>query len=142
VRRKRHPSLRPPGEDAAKCDRAVKALDLRIAGATYRQIAAQLNVSEKTAYYDVQDELGRLDKVREDKAERLRELEGGRLDALQVALAPGIRNGDPRAIATAVRLMERRAKLFGLDAPTEISGPNGSPLPVITTVVHQLVPDT
>ena len=36
----------------------ARALDLRIAGATYRQIGVQLGVSEKTAYLDVQEELG------------------------------------------------------------------------------------
>jgi len=90
--KQKHPRNRPPGDDAMRSDRAVKALDLRIAGVTYRQIAAQLDVSEKTAYYDVQDELGRLDKVSKEKAERLRDLEERRLDALQVALASGIRN--------------------------------------------------
>lgn len=62
---------RSPGEDAAKRQRAVKALDLRIAGATYHQIAVQLDVSDYTAYHDVQDELGRLDAVAKEKAERL-----------------------------------------------------------------------
>jgi hypothetical protein len=99
-----------------------------------------LAVSEKTAYYDIQDELGRLDKVRQDKAERLRDLEGRRLDQLTVALAPGIRNGEPRAILAAVRLMERRAKLFGLDAPTQLSGPDGGPL-IMKQVVHQQLRD-
>jgi hypothetical protein len=103
----KRPRNRPPGKDAAKRDRAVKALDLRIAGATYRQIAAQLDVSEYTAYQGVQEELGRLDKVAKEKAERLRDLEARRLDVLTVALAPGIRNGEPRAIVAAVRVMER-----------------------------------
>jgi len=58
-----------------------------------------------------------------------------------VALAPGIRTGDPRAIATAVRLMERRTRLFGLDAPTEFSGPNGGPLQVMKPAVHQQLRD-
>jgi hypothetical protein len=50
---------RPPGEDAKRLARAQQALDLRIAGATYRQIAAQLAVNERTAYYDVQQALAR-----------------------------------------------------------------------------------
>jgi hypothetical protein len=115
-------------------------LDLRIAGASYRQIGAQLGVSERAAYYDVQDELGRLDAVIKEKAERMRELEAQRLDQLTVALAPTLRTGDPRAIATAVRLMERRAKLFGLDAPTELSGPGGGPL-IMKQVIHQELAD-
>jgi hypothetical protein len=127
-------SPRPPGEDAAKRVRANKALDLRLMGATYRQIGTQLQVSEKTAYYDVQDELGRLDLVVKGKAERLRDLEARRLDQLTVALAPGIRGGDPRAVLAAVRVMDRRAKLFGLDAPTKLAGPEGGPL--VSKVVH------
>jgi hypothetical protein len=113
----------------------VKALDLRIAGATYRQIAAQLDVSEYTAYQDVQEELGRLDAVATKKAERLRDLEARRLDVLTVALSPGIRAGEPRAIVAAVRVMERRARLFGLDAPQKITGPDGAPVAI--RIVHQ-----
>jgi DNA-binding CsgD family transcriptional regulator len=137
TRKKRHPKLRPPGEDAATRERAVKALELRIAGGTYRQIGAQLGVSEKTAYYDVQTELGRLDAVAKQRAERLRDLEARRLDMLTVALAAGIRMGDPRAIGAAVRIMERRARLFGLDAPVKIAGDEHAPLPV--RIVHQQV---
>jgi transposase len=131
---------RPRGEDAKKRERAIKALELRIAGAAYRQIATQLNVSLHCAYDDVQNELGRLDAVAKKKAERMRELEAQRLDQLTVALAPSLRVGDPRAIATAVRLMERRAKLFGLDAPTELSGPGGGPI-VMKQVIHQQLQD-
>jgi Homeodomain-like domain len=137
ARKARPPSRRNRrhGEDAAQRDRAVKALDLRIAGATYRQIGAQLGVSESTAYQDVQEELGRLDTVATKKAERLRDLEARRLDVLTVALAPGIRNGEPRAIVAAVRVMERRARLFGLDAPQKITGPEGEPVAI--RIVHQ-----
>jgi len=112
---------------------------LRIAGGTYRAIGQQLGVSEYAAYHDVQDELGRLDAIVKKKAERLRELEAERLDQLTVALAPAIRTGDPRAIGAAVRLMERRAKLFGLDAPTQFSGPEGEPMSI--TVQHIYEPD-
>lgn len=136
-RKKRRRSPRPPGEDAKKRARANQALELRIAGATYRQIAAQLGVSEKAAYYDVQDELGRLDPVITGKAERLRELENARLDRLHVALAAGIKAGQPGAVLATVRVMERRAKLNGLDAPTKIAGPDGQPMTV--SITHQEV---
>ena len=136
---KRHRrSPRPPGEDAKTRARARQALTLRIAGATYRDIAIQLGVSEKTAYYDVQDELGRLDAVIKAKAERLRDLEAARLDQLTRALEPAIATGDPRAVLAAVRLMERRAKLFGLDAPTTVTGPDGGPLAMVPfRIIHE-----
>ena len=118
------PRNRPRGEDAARRERTAKALDLRIAGASYRQIARQLDVADATAYADVQDELGRLDGVNHEKAERLRDLEARRLDTLTLSLAPGIKAGDPRAVLAAVRILERRARLFGLDAaqPLTVAG--------------------
>jgi hypothetical protein len=134
-KKKRRRSPRPPGEDARKRARAANALELRIAGATYRQIGAQLGVSEKAAYYDVNDELGRLDPVIKGQAERLRDLENARLDRLHVALAAGIKAGQPAAVMATVRVMERRAKLNGLDAPTKISGPDGEPMTV--SITHQ-----
>jgi hypothetical protein len=68
----------------------------------------------------VQDKLGRLDPVITANAERLRDLEARRLDQLTVSLAHGIPAGDLRAVVAAERLMERRAKLFGLDAPKQM----------------------
>lgn len=138
-RRRGHTDRRPPGEDAKTRERAAKALDLRIAGATYRQIGKSLAVSEKTAYHDVQDELARLDAIVKAKAERLRDLEARRLDLWTVALSAGIKSGDPRAIGAAVRLSERRARLLGLDAPVTITAPAGEALPI--RLVYQEVKD-
>jgi hypothetical protein len=113
-----HPS-KLNGRAEAQRDRAVKALELRIAGATYRQIGRQLGVTDKTAFYDVQKELGSLDALVKRKAERLRELEARRLDVLTVALTAGVRNGDPSACRAMVSVMERRAKLLRLDLTPE-----------------------
>jgi DNA-binding CsgD family transcriptional regulator len=137
--RKKPRPKRRPGEDAKKLVRSAQALDLRTTGATYREIGASLGVSEKTAYYDVQDELARLDPVVTAKAERLRDLEARRLDRYTRMLEPGILDGDPRAILAAVRLMERRAKLLGLDAPTTITAPAGEALPVRIVMQHEVV---
>ena len=95
-----------------------------------------MGINERTAYYDVQTELGALDPVIAKKAERLRDLEAARLDRLNVALAAGIKAGTPGAIFAAVKVMERRAKLFGLDAPTKIAGPDGDH-PVSIRIVHE-----
>lgn len=103
------------GQDAVKAARAPQALELRIAGGTYRQIGQQLGVSEKCAYEDVQHELAKLDAVKVQLRERLRELELERCDRLTVALGRKAQAGDERAILALVRVMERRAKLLGLD---------------------------
>jgi hypothetical protein len=127
------------GEDAPRRERTAQALDLRIAGASYRQIARQLDIRLAAAYDDVQQELGRLDRLNGEKAQRLRDLEARRLDTWTLALAPGIKVGDPRAILAAVRIMERRARLFGLDAPTKIAGPEGEAVAI--RVIHQELPN-
>ena len=44
-------------------------------------------------------------------------LELERLDALTLAAWPRARAGDDRAIRVVLRIMQRRAKLLGLDAP-------------------------
>lgn len=50
----------------------------------------------------------------------LRRLEGARLDRLQAAVWPKALSGDPAAVRAVVRLMERRARLLGLDAPVQV----------------------
>lgn len=116
------------GDKEAKAVRAQKSLDLRIAGASYREIGKKLQVSEKTAFYDVQHELARLDPVKRDLAERLRDIELARLDRMTAKL--GRKMGDHRAVTALVKVMDRRAKLLGLDAPTRLehTGKDGAPI--------------
>jgi hypothetical protein len=116
--------------------RRVDALTYRLAGASYRKIAKQLGVSVETAWSDVQSELRALRSIAVQDAEELRELEMQRLDQWALYLAPAAQTGDARAIATLVRIQERRAKLLGIDAPTrnEHTGKNGAPIAHAVTV--------
>ena len=120
----------PTGRSEAKRVRAAKALDLRIAGATFRQIGAQCGVSERTAYYDVQDELAVLETVTGQKAERLRELELERCNKLTLYFWPRVQKGDAHAARVVLAAMDRRAKLLGLDAPTKLAGASGEALAI------------
>jgi hypothetical protein len=79
-------------------------------------------VNERTAFYDVQAELGKLDRTKGRLAERLRDLELERLDSLTEALMPTAQDGDVPAVLALVWVMERRAKLMGLDASTKFEG--------------------
>lgn len=126
----------PIGKKENKRVRGAKALELRIAGGSYRQIARQLGVGERTAYKDVQGELAKLDTVKAQLAERLRDVELERLDKATIALGPGVSGGDPQAINALVRVMDRRAKLLGLDAPVRTDTRfEGGALPVSFTLV-------
>jgi Homeodomain-like domain len=122
--------------------REARAVQLRTAGATYQQIGDRLGCSESRAWRIVQRALDRM--VREP-ADQLRQLELARLDQLwieatkvlhrshitvsngRVALDP--RTGQPleddgpvlQAIDRLLKIMERRARLLGLDAPTRVN---------------------
>lgn len=100
--------------------RRLEALDLRKRGHSYRAIADKLGVSVQTAYNDVMKELEALAQQNLDKAAELRALELERLDMLLKGLEPMASVGNPGAVNSYLKCMERRAKLLGLDAPTQV----------------------
>lgn len=121
------------GQSEQAAERRVEALKRRIAGGSYRAIARELGVSEAQAFRDVQAELDKLAQQAQEEASRLRVLELRRLDEMLIRLSPMLypKSGDNvnlGAIDRALKIMERRAKLLGLDAPekTEVSGPGGA----------------
>ncbi len=107
--------------------RAV-ALNLRKQGFDYRLIADKLTklmhpkgdkrVSARTAYEYVQAELLALRQQTEMDAQSIRDLELERCDILLASLHRKINKGDVGAVMAAVKIMERRSRLLGLDAPT------------------------
>lgn len=98
--------------------RDVEALRLRMAGASYQAIADQLGMKvRQTAFDAVQRELNRLTTEVSEKARRI-ELE--RLDRLQLALWPAATGGDVEAARAVLQIMDRRARLLGLDKPQRV----------------------
>jgi hypothetical protein len=98
-----------PGEAERIAARRAQAFRLRVTGKSYRTIADHLGVSVHTAWDDVAAELN-----------ELRDLEIQRCDAMIVGLWRKVEAGDTKAVLAACRVMERRAKLLGLDASTKI----------------------
>lgn len=107
-------------EKASILERQLLALDMRKSGYSFRKIAERLKVSYQTAYRDVSAELSRMSELRDGKKEELRQLELERLDALTEALNPMASVGNPSSVSMSVKVMERRAKLLGLDMPLEV----------------------
>lgn len=107
-----------------------QALQLRISGASYRQIARTLGMSVSNAHLLVTEGLNELRSQNEELTEELRRVELARLDAMLLALWE--RRKEARVADSILRIMERRSKLLGLDAPMkwEGSGPGGGPIPV------------
>ncbi|MFA5379909.1 MAG: hypothetical protein WC455_29385, partial [Dehalococcoidia bacterium] len=132
------------GSKEAAAERRPQALQLRIAGASYRAIGKQLGTSGVQAFRDVEYELKLLAEESKEEAERVRQLETERLDALLLALWPRAKGGriqngageyeviapDQGAVDRILRIMERRSKLMGLDAPVkqELTGKDGGPI--------------
>jgi hypothetical protein len=105
--------------DAARLlSRQANAVGLRLAGATYPQIAEALGYDNAANARRVVVESLRLTAERD--ITELRDLENARLDRMLQGLWPKVINGDSDAINSALRISQRRAKLNGLDAPVRV----------------------
>lgn len=111
-------------------DKQVQALELRKAGVRYSDIAEKLGYkSASGAFAAVRSALI---KTLREPADELRTLELERLDALWLTYYPMAKRGDRQAMDRCIKIMERRAKLLGLDAPqrTETTGAGGGPIQI------------
>ena len=99
-------------------DKEIKVLELRRAGLTWQRIAEETGYADHTGAYAAYKRA--IKRTMQQPADELREQELDRIDRLQLAAWPQAMKGDTKAILTIVRLMERRAKLLGLDVPIKI----------------------
>jgi hypothetical protein len=99
-------------------DRQLRALALRKGGASFDTIAVALGYGGKSGAYKAVSTALR-DTLREP-AEEVRALELERLDHMLTAIWPAALSGNFRAQDQVLRLMERRAKYLGLDAPARV----------------------
>lgn len=113
-------------------DRTLKALEMRKIGLTWEVIAEQAGYKNRQSAY--QSVMRFVEAMAQEPSDQVRKLELERLDMLWSRAMPGVGRGDPGSIGVALRIMERRAKLLGLDAPvrTEVTGADGGPLEVVT----------
>ena len=99
-------------------DKEVKVLELRRAGLTWQRIAEEVGYKDHTGAYAAYKRA--IKRTQQQPADELREAELDRIDRLQLALWPKAMKGDNASVNTIVRLMERRARLLGLDTPIKI----------------------
>jgi hypothetical protein len=95
--------------------RGIEAMKLRERGLTYAEIGEQMGVSEQRAWKLVCKEFDRLNEKRSEKASDVLRLELGRLDTMFSAVWDRAQAGDLKAIAAALKIVERRAALLGLN---------------------------
>lgn len=95
--------------------REAEALSLRLAGYSYGEIASELGYANGSgAHKAVMRALEKLHPI--EKAEKLRRIEAARLDRLWRRLWAKLEEGDLSVVDRLLRIMERRARLLGLDA--------------------------
>ncbi len=107
--------------------RQLQALELRKAGVSYEAIASRLGYRDRSGAYRAVTAALKL--TLREPAEELRTLELERLDAMLLALWRRVQAGDEKAVDRVLRIMERRARLLGLDAPlrSELTGSLSAP---------------
>ena len=121
-------------KDAAAAARALQALELRKAGASYDAIARQCGYASKSgAYQAVQRELHRM---MQEPADDVRTLEVARLDDLyRITYGLAIKRDKSTlwAVDRCLNIMARRAALLGLDIKVESGA--GSQLAIIPVAI-------
>ena len=107
--------------------RAAKALEMRMEGMKFDDIAAELGFSGRQGAYDAVSR--ELKAITREPAEEVLRLDLERLDKMWGIHYLNAQAGDAMALSSCMRIMERRAKLLGLEVnKTEITGKDGSPI--------------
>jgi hypothetical protein len=101
-------------------EREAAAFEMRKRGVAYAQIGKALKVTPQGAHAMVTRTLKRIEARLTESVETVRAIEVQRLDSLLFALWPEAQRGVVRAVEGVLRIMERRAKLLGLDAPAKL----------------------
>lgn len=112
--------------------RTNQALELRMQGFSYQQIADELGYSrQNSAYEAVKRALDALHEDTHEKAAMLRDMSILRLDKLLNVYFPMAMEGDPVAAAVVLRVEKARRDLLGLDAPTLLTDLEGEAMAII-----------
>src|SRR5437868_5019486 len=108
--------VRKRNSHARNVERLKEVLRLRLQGHTFAAIAEKLGYTDAPGAYRAYRAALEWAEV-EELATDLVKTEVLRLDVMLNALTNRIAAGDPRAVEVAVKVVERKAKLLGLDAP-------------------------
>lgn len=127
-------------------ERAVTALKLRRAGFGYREIADQLGVSVGAAHKYVAKAMKQLNDLCAEEAEQIKQMELDRLDRLQAGIWSEATKGKLQAIDRCIKIMQHRADLLGIKAPTKHAnttpdGEEAGPTVIAVPVPAQLTPE-
>lgn len=106
-----------------------------LAGLSYREIADAMHISLGTISRDANVILDRMKHEQITSLVKARTIDARRLDRALNALWSAVLKGDLPSIDRFLKIMERRAKLLGIDAPiqTELTGKDGEAMEINVT---------
>lgn len=107
-------------DKAAIAQRQTLVLQLRQDGWSYRAIGEKIGISYVQAHKDMKAALAELHETNLEATADYVALELARLDMLTKGLEPMARVGDPASVNAYMKVMDQRAKLLGLYAPTKV----------------------
>lgn len=117
-------------------------MSLRLTGATYADIGSMMGISSTGAYKAVLRAIQRLAEQTTETADEYRRLELERLDKMQRNLWTQTLQGSQGAVDRVLKIMERRAKLLGLDAPVKQDITSGGKTISVREVVVEIPKET
>lgn len=103
-------------------ERAIKALNLRRQGWSFRDIAQELGVTPPAVHEAV---TRMLRNMTHEEADSYRKIELERMETMLKAIWGRVTEGELQAIDRAIRISERISRLLGLDAPVKLDVPGG-----------------
>ncbi len=104
----------------------LQALELRRLGFGYREIAAHLEIGRTRAHQLVTAAMEDAKAQVAESVDLIKAEEISRLDGLLRGVWPNARRGHLGAVDRVLKIMERRAKLLGLDAPAKLAAPSNN----------------
>ena len=99
-------------------EREMQVWQYRVAGATFDQIAKKLDYADESGARAAFKRYVNRTKD-ETLANEIRELHKERLEVALLAIWPAVERGDLDAIKVMLKILERDAKMFGIDTPVK-----------------------
>lgn len=99
-------------------EKEIKIIELRRAGVTWEKIALETGFRNASGAYKMYQRAA--ERMVRPHLEEYRDMQLDRLERMHMAVWPRAKDGDLRAIETALRISDREAKLLGLEAPLKV----------------------
>jgi hypothetical protein len=110
-------------KEVARLNRVVdrkRAVDMRRKSISYESIAHTMSITLREARALVAEAIAEIETETREDASEVIALELARLDEMATATYPLALEGDLKAVDAMIKIMDRRAKLLGIDSPEKI----------------------